>query len=94
MTKYVGRRLVQALLTLILITLIVFFMMRLLPGDPVLIYMGQRAEMYDMSEEALEELRREFGLDKPIWVQYATGWRVPCGWSWAHQSFTGKMWAH
>ncbi|NLN06897.1 MAG: ABC transporter permease [Firmicutes bacterium] len=70
MTKYIGQRLVQALLTLILITLIVFFMMRLLPGDPLLIYLGQRAELHDMTDEALEELRKEFGLDKPIMVQY------------------------
>jgi peptide/nickel transport system permease protein len=44
--------------------------MRLLPGDPLLIYMAQSMEFGNMSHEALDELRREFGLDKPIMVQY------------------------
>ena len=44
--------------------------MRLLPGDPLLIFMAQSAELDAMPREALEELRREYGLDKPILVQY------------------------
>ncbi len=60
-----------ALVTLVLVTLAVFFVMRLLPGDPLLIYMAQSAELDTMSREALAKLRQEFGLDKPIMVQYA-----------------------
>jgi len=59
-----------ALVTLVLVTLAVFFVMRLLPGDPLLIYMAQSAELDTMPREALDELRREYGLDKPIMVQY------------------------
>ena len=49
----------------------VFFVMRLLPGDPVLIYVAQTAELQAMPPEMLDKLRAEFGLDKPIMVQYA-----------------------
>ncbi len=71
MTTYIVRRLIQALVVLILVTLMVFFVMRLLPGDPVLIYVAQTAELQAMPPEMLDKLRAEFGLDKPIMVQYA-----------------------
>jgi len=71
MTTYIVRRLIQALVVLILVTLIVFFVMRLLPGDPILIYVAQSAELQAMPPEMLDQLRVEFGLDKPIMVQYA-----------------------
>ena len=59
------------MVVLILVTLIVFFVMRLLPGDPILIYVAQSAELQAMPPEMLDKLRVEFGLDKPIMVQYA-----------------------
>jgi len=71
MTTYIVRRLLIALVVLILVTLIVFFVMRLLPGDPVLIYVAQTAALEEMPQEKIAELRAEFGLDKHIMVQYA-----------------------
>lgn len=71
MATYIIRRLIQAVVVLILVTLIVFFVMRLLPGDPILIYVAQSAELEAMPPEMLDNLRVEFGLDKPIMVQYA-----------------------
>ena len=44
--------------------------MRLLPGDPLIIYVAQTAELEAMPPEMIENLRHEFGLDKPIMVQY------------------------
>jgi peptide/nickel transport system permease protein len=70
MTTYIVRRLIQALVVLILVTLCVFFVMRLLPGDPILIYVAQTSELETMSPEKLDDLRAEYGLDKPIMVQY------------------------
>jgi peptide/nickel transport system permease protein len=70
MTTYIIRRLLQALVVLFMVTLIVFFVMRLLPGDPLIIYVAQTAELEAMPPEMLDELRKEFGLDKPIMVQY------------------------
>jgi peptide/nickel transport system permease protein len=71
MTTYIVRRLMQTLFVLIMVTLVIFFAMRLLPGDPLIIYVGQSQQFASLSEEGLEKLRHQFGLDKPIMVQYA-----------------------
>ena len=70
MTTYIIRRLLLALVTIIIITLLVFFAIRLLPGDPLIIYMGQQAQSQMITEEGMQELRVKFGLDKPLMVQY------------------------
>jgi len=70
MTAYIIRRLIQGIIVLILMTLIVFFAMRLLPGDPLVIYMGEQARSGTMSEQQMAIMRHEYGLDKPIIVQY------------------------
>jgi len=69
-TTYIIRRLFHAVIVLFLVTIIVFLVMRLLPGDPLIIYVAQTAELEAMPPEMLDELRHEFGLDKPIMVQY------------------------
>ena len=76
MTTYIIRRLVLALITLIIITLFIFFAIRLLPGDPLIIYMGKSASSGMLSDSELQTLRVRYGLDKPMMVQYynwATG---------------------
>jgi peptide/nickel transport system permease protein len=70
MTAYIIRRLILGVIILWIVTLIVFFAMRLLPGDPLVIFMGQQASSGTMSEAQMEALRHEYGLDKPIMVQY------------------------
>ncbi len=70
MTTYIIRRLLWALVILIMLTLLVFFSMRLLPGDPIIIYVGQSQGVIGMDPAALDKLRAEYGLDKPIMVQY------------------------
>jgi peptide/nickel transport system permease protein len=70
MGTYIIRRLLWALVILIMLTLIFFFAMRLLPGDPLLIYVAQSQGLASMPPEALAQLRAEYGLDKPIIVQY------------------------
>jgi len=69
MTAYIIRRLIWALITIILLTMVVFFAMRLLPGDPLMIYVAQ-SQISNIGPEALEKLRAEHGLDKPLIVQY------------------------
>jgi peptide/nickel transport system permease protein len=77
MTTYIIRRLFMALITIIIVTLIVFFAVRLLPGDPLMIFIGQQASSGStISESQLDELRIQYGLDKPLMVQYAN-------WAWA-----------
>jgi peptide/nickel transport system permease protein len=70
MTTYIIRRLIQAVVVLLIVTLLVFFVMRLLPGDPLVIYISQSANLETMPPELVEQLRHQFGLDKNIMVQY------------------------
>jgi peptide/nickel transport system permease protein len=69
-TTYIIRRVIQAIFVLIIVTLLVFFVMRLLPGDPIIIYVAQTAQLEAMPPEMIDELRTKFGLDKPIMIQY------------------------
>jgi peptide/nickel transport system permease protein len=69
-TTYIVRRLIMALTVLILVGIIVFFIMHLLPGDPLLLYLGANVEISDLSPEKIAELRHGFGLDQPLIIQY------------------------
>lgn len=71
MAAYIIRRLVQGVIVLFLVTLLVFFIMRLLPGDPLQIYIGQNAANQPMPTEVYKQLQHQFGLDKPAIMQYA-----------------------
>jgi peptide/nickel transport system permease protein len=62
---FTGRRLVQLLPVLFGITLIVFFMIHLVPGDPARTLLGIHA-----TDQSVAELHVKFGLDKPLWQQY------------------------
>lgn len=66
MTRYIAQRLVAAAITLIGISLIIFLLLRLLPGDPARIIAGLLA-----SEEDVQRIRVQMGLDRPLPVQYA-----------------------
>lgn len=59
------RRLSLAVLTIFIISLIVFFGVEALPGDAATAYLGQLA-----TEESLEALREDFGLNKPAFERY------------------------
>jgi peptide/nickel transport system permease protein len=68
-TAYIIRRLFLGLITIILITMIVFLVMRLLPGDPLILYLSA-GEMGQMTSDQIQELRHKFGLDKNLLLQY------------------------
>ena len=70
MLGFIIRRLLQCVLILIIVTFLVFWVMRLLPGDPLVLFVGN-LETGGFSDEQIEALRHEFGLDKPFLVQYA-----------------------
>jgi peptide/nickel transport system permease protein len=59
------RRLLLAIPVIFLVTLMVFSLMHMLPGDPATVILGQEA-----TPEAVEALRAELGLNKPLIVQY------------------------
>ncbi|MBN1255512.1 MAG: ABC transporter permease [Deltaproteobacteria bacterium] len=69
MTTYIIRRVIQSMLVLVMVTMIVFLVMRLLPGDPIYMLITED-DLIQSSEEKIAALRHEFGLDKPIPVQY------------------------
>jgi len=64
--KYILIRLLMIIPTIFLLVTMVFFVMRVVPGDPVVSLMGARAG----SEEQIEIIRHNLGLDKPIYIQY------------------------
>lgn len=70
MFAYVVRRAIQAIVVLLIVTFIVFALMRLLPGDPILVYVSQDEWSRITSQEEIDRLRHEFGTDRPIPVQY------------------------
>jgi peptide/nickel transport system permease protein len=70
MTSYIIRRLLIGLFVLFIVSLIVFFSVRLLPGDPALIYVSSQQGGSGVTQEKLDEVRHEQGLDKPVPVQY------------------------
>ncbi|MBX5436544.1 MAG: ABC transporter permease [Alicyclobacillaceae bacterium] len=65
MTTMLLRRLVQAVIVLFIVTVIVFLIMHLIPGDPAQIMLGSTA-----TQEQIDALRHQMGLDKPLVVQY------------------------
>ncbi len=65
MLQYVVKRLLSTIPVLLGISLLLFFMLRMLPGDPAQVLAGQMA-----SPEDIELIRHQLGLDRPIIVQY------------------------
>jgi len=65
-TLYVLKRILQALLTLLLASALSFFVIQLAPGD----FLDQYRQSPQFSEETFQQLEAQFGLDQPIWRQY------------------------
>ena len=77
MTQYVLRRLVFMIPVAILVTIIVFTLLRLTPGDPVRIIAGEEPD-----PAAMETVRHELGLDQPLPFQYV---------AWMSRAITGDF---
>lgn len=77
MLTYTIRRLISLAISLVLISLLIFTVMRIIPGDPAQMMLGTEAE-----PETLEILRDKLGLDEPLIVQYL---------SWARGVLTGNL---
>ncbi|RUT30108.1 ABC transporter permease [Arsenicitalea aurantiaca] len=65
MLGFVLRRLGFAVITLFAVLTLVFFVIRILPGDPTLVILGDQA-----SAQSIALLRERMGLDQPVWLQY------------------------
>lgn len=65
MLKYIIKRLLALIPVLLGVTILVFLILHLAPGDPAQIILGPKA-----TEESLTALRHQLGLDLPLWEQY------------------------
>src|SRR5262245_35744454 len=65
MLTFLGKRLLQLIPTLFFVSLIIFSLQQLLPGDPALVMAGEERD-----PEVIEQIRRQYHLDQPLPVQY------------------------
>jgi peptide/nickel transport system permease protein len=65
MLTFFGKRLLQLVPTLFFVSLIIFSLQRLLPGDPALVMAGEEKD-----PDVIEQIRRQYHLDQPLPVQY------------------------
>jgi len=65
MTRMIGKRLLQSVAVIIIVTMIVFFLIHLIPGDPILNFLGPNA-----SAGQIEYYTKLYGFDQPLIIQY------------------------
>ncbi len=65
MTKYVARRLIESIPVIVGVSVLVFMLLHLIPGDPATTILGERA-----TEENVAALRERLGLNRPLYQQY------------------------
>ena len=65
MARYIAKRFLISIPILLLVVTLVFFAFQLIPGDPARMYVG-----VDASQEAVERVRHDLGLDQPVLTQY------------------------
>jgi peptide/nickel transport system permease protein len=69
MVSYIIRRIMQSLIVILIVTVLVFMGMRLLPGDPIYMLIN-RNTMETITQEQIDQIKREAGLDRSLAVQY------------------------
>jgi peptide/nickel transport system permease protein len=79
MRDFVIRRVIAALIVLVIVSMFVFGMMHILPGDALLVKLGETGRIPD---DQMDELRDQMGIDDPIVVQYVR---------WVGDLFDGSM---
>jgi peptide/nickel transport system permease protein len=65
-TRYIAQRLALTVPMVFILVSVVFLVLRVMPGDPVLAMLGGR----NVSPELIAQKRHEMGLDKPLHIQY------------------------
>jgi len=63
--RFVAKRIIEIIVTFFIITILVFVLFRIMPGDPASMVISPR-----MTPELKEIIRARFGLDKPMWYQF------------------------
>ncbi|MEZ4495978.1 MAG: ABC transporter permease [Thermomicrobiales bacterium] len=67
MGTFLARRLLQMLLQVFVAATVIFFLVRLVPGNPAVAVLGDNA-----TEDQIQRITAQMGLDKPVWDQYLT----------------------
>ncbi len=88
--KYIGKKILTMLLTLLLVSFLVFLCFTVIPGDPAVAKLGT-----DATPEGIEMLREEMGLNRPFFVRYAD-WlfsmlRGDLGRSYSYEKTVGEL---
>ncbi|MBX3013403.1 MAG: ABC transporter permease [Caldilineaceae bacterium] len=65
MIQYILRRLLSLIPVMLGVSIVVFALIRMIPGDPVIVMLGERARAADV-----ERVREEMGFNRPIYIQY------------------------
>ena len=65
MAQFIARRLISLIPVMLGVSIVVFALIRMIPGDPVIVMLGERARPAD-----IERVREEMGFNRPIYVQY------------------------
>ena len=81
MRQYAIKRIALIIPTVLLVSIIVFTVMRLLPGDPALVILSEGDATF--TQEELADLREQLGTNRPIVVQYGIGFMDWCRATWA-----------
>lgn len=71
MKTYLIKRILMFIPTLILLTIVVFVILRIVPGDPALLILGGEEGEEEFTQEQLDALRARLGTDRNIAIQYA-----------------------
>ena len=85
MISYIIRRLLAAIPTLLAVLTLVFVIVRIVPGDPAIVILGDQA-----TPEGVAALHAKLGLDKPIWQQYIDFLGQSLSGDFGHSMVTGR----
>lgn len=85
MRAFIARRIALALITLLAVLTIIFMIVRILPGDPALVILGDQADA-----QAVAALRARLGLDQPLLLQYTSFLRGALLGDWGTSLVTGR----
>jgi len=66
MTGYIAKRLLHTVFVMLAVSVVIFLLLRVVPGDPAQMLLGEMA-----NEERIAETRHSLGLDRPLPIQYA-----------------------
>ncbi len=84
MRAYILGRLASAIPVLFGVSIVIFLLMKLIPGDAAQVLAGPSA-----TRDEVELIREDLGLNEPLYIQYVAGWRALCTAIWVVRSSSG-----